>query len=427
MAITKLKLSNFKSFKNVEIDLNKFNVLIGSNASGKSNFTQIFRFLKVMAEKDLEYAISNQCGIKFLRNLNLGSSENFSLLITSDKKFSFPKRNKDENSDIEYFEININETTYSLSLQFTDDDLGYRISEENIMFNCDLHNIVEKEDDEEVLVTGDKVGEGSIKISNICGEIKTDIKISGITIEADDIIPEPIIDMIEHVIKKKNIVPILNTPLAGIPVPWRSIFTDIAIFDFDPKSSKESTKFTSNASLDENGRNLAIILQQIKNNPEDYRKFSNLLQDLLPFIESLDVESFFDSSTTFLLKEKYSNEKLPALHISDGTINMMDLILAIYFEKEGFIILEEPERNIHPYLLSKAVQMMREASKNKQIIVTTHNPEILKYAGDENIYFVSRDDEGYSTISKPSENEDLSSLLKEIGIDELYIENLLGE
>ena len=42
--INKVKVENFKSFKNLELDLGKFNVIIGQNASGKSNFKQIFTF-----------------------------------------------------------------------------------------------------------------------------------------------------------------------------------------------------------------------------------------------------------------------------------------------------------------------------------------------------------------------------------------------
>lgn len=37
MQIKKIKVSNFKSFDEVEIELGRFNVLIGANASGKSN------------------------------------------------------------------------------------------------------------------------------------------------------------------------------------------------------------------------------------------------------------------------------------------------------------------------------------------------------------------------------------------------------
>jgi predicted ATPase len=46
MFIKKITLKNFKSFKELSINLNNFNVLIGANNSGKSNFIQVFRFIK---------------------------------------------------------------------------------------------------------------------------------------------------------------------------------------------------------------------------------------------------------------------------------------------------------------------------------------------------------------------------------------------
>ncbi|NTV46851.1 MAG: AAA family ATPase, partial [Chlorobiales bacterium] len=42
MPIKSIRVSNFKSFKELELPLNHFNVLIGANAAGKSNFLQIF-------------------------------------------------------------------------------------------------------------------------------------------------------------------------------------------------------------------------------------------------------------------------------------------------------------------------------------------------------------------------------------------------
>lgn len=46
MSIKSIRVTNFKSFKDLEVNLGKFNVLIGINASGKSNFVQIFKFIK---------------------------------------------------------------------------------------------------------------------------------------------------------------------------------------------------------------------------------------------------------------------------------------------------------------------------------------------------------------------------------------------
>jgi predicted ATPase len=91
------------------------------------------------------------------------------------------------------------------------------------------------------------------------------------------------------------------------------------------------------------------------------------------------------------------------------------------------VIIEEPERNIHPYLISKVVNMMKDASKKKQIVITTHNPEILKHADLNDILLISRDKDGFSTISRPIEKEEIKKFLEnEIGIEELYVQNLLG-
>jgi len=153
-----------------------------------------------------------------------------------------------------------------------------------------------------------------------------------------------------------------------------------------------------------------------------------LVKDLLPFISNLDVEKFADKSLLFKLQETYfKNQYLPASLISDGTINITALIVALYFEKKLLTIIEEPERNIHPYLISKVVAMMKDASQKKQIIVTTHNPEIVKYAGLDNLLFISRDEKGFSTVSRPKEKEEVKTFLQnEIGIEELYVQNLLG-
>ena len=51
-----LKVENFKSFKNLDLTFKQFNVVIGANASGKSNFVQIFNFLKDIREHGLDSA-----------------------------------------------------------------------------------------------------------------------------------------------------------------------------------------------------------------------------------------------------------------------------------------------------------------------------------------------------------------------------------
>jgi predicted ATPase len=72
--------------------------------------------------------------------------------------------------------------------------------------------------------------------------------------------------------------------------------------------------------------------------------------------------------------------------------------------------------------------MMKDASKGKQIIVTTHNPEVVRHADIRDVLLVSRDGEGFSAISRPSENKGVQVFLQnEMGLEELFVENLLHD
>ena len=77
-------------------------------------------------------------------------------------------------------------------------------------------------------------------------------------------------------------------------------------------------------------------------------------------------------------------------------------------------------------MISKVVEMMKDASENKQIIVTTHNPEIVKYSNKEDVILISRDNSGFSEMYRPIHNDKIKNFLKnDIGMDELYIQRML--
>ena len=79
--------------------------------------------------------------------------------------------------------------------------------------------------------------------------------------------------------------------------------------------------------------------------------------------------------------------------LSDGTKRIIDIITEIgvtsnFFVngrlrgwtdgiKSRIILLEEPELSLHPHLLSNLMDFIREQSKTKQIIITTHSPQVL--------------------------------------------------
>jgi predicted ATPase len=418
MAIKKIKITNFKSFQESEITLSKLNVLIGANASGKSNFIQIFKFLRDVANYGLDNAISLQGGVEYLRNISIGSSSNFSLEVVLDQKqvhLPFLSRLTRTLIGIQPYEA-----IYNLALNFKKKGRGFRIVDDKltlkgefVKFGPPKHRMDEIE----------KLGQGEIIFSKINGEIKTSSSNlpEDITIGEYGILPP----FLAEKLQPRTLL--LEIPFFLMP-RTENIFYNLGIYDFDPKLPKQAVPITGKAELEDDGKNLAIVIKNIIEDKDKERKFSNLVKDLLPFIRKVNIEKFADKSLLFKLQENYfKNQYIPASLISDGTINISALIIALYFDKKLLTIIEEPERNIHPYLISKVIDMMKDASQKKQIIVTTHNPEVIKWAGLENILFVSRDKEGFSTISKLYEKESVKTFLKnEIGIEELYVQNLLA-
>lgn len=56
-------IKGYKSFKELDINLNKINVLIGSNGSGKSNFLSFFEFLNRLYEQNLNEFVALNGGM----------------------------------------------------------------------------------------------------------------------------------------------------------------------------------------------------------------------------------------------------------------------------------------------------------------------------------------------------------------------------
>lgn len=73
MLITRLKLKNWRNFRDVDVRLGPRGYVIGANASGKSNLLDVFRFLRTIAQTEgggLQKALKDRGGLSKLRSLH---------------------------------------------------------------------------------------------------------------------------------------------------------------------------------------------------------------------------------------------------------------------------------------------------------------------------------------------------------------------
>lgn len=418
MAIKRVMVRNFRSFRELAVDLANFNVIIGSNASGKSNFIRIFEFLRDIQRYGLDNAVSIQGGVEYLRNVVIGRGEELSIEVEADVRreemYVFGLgRHEDE-----LLAVRPRNVTYGLSLAFRKRGLGYDVSKEMLNQLVDFVKLGPKEP--KSLDELESVGKGTIVVTNTRGNISVDVRVdSTVPIDKDQL-------------KSRYIIP-RKLPPNAVYLGTRSymvpeVFRDIAIYDFDPKLPKRAVQVSGKVDLEENGSNLSLVLDRIVGEKESRRKFSNLIKDLLPYVVDVDVTKLTDKSMLFRMKETYSGPSyIPGSAVSDGTINVAALVIALYFQRDSLTIIEEPERDIHPHLVAKISGMMKDAARNKQILVTTHNPEFVRHSPLDSLLLVFRDQSGFTQVMKPAQQASLKTFLSdEMGIADLYVQNLLG-
>lgn len=85
MIVTNLKLKNWRNFRSADVNLRDRAFIIGVNASGKSNFLDVFRFLRDVAKSaggGLEKAVADRGGMTKLRSLSARKDPEISIEIS---------------------------------------------------------------------------------------------------------------------------------------------------------------------------------------------------------------------------------------------------------------------------------------------------------------------------------------------------------
>ena len=400
--IKKVKAINFKSFESIDIELSDLNVVLGPNASGKSNLASIFQFVRDISTLGLSNAISLQGGLEYLLNFKNSKKQHLEVEIQFDKSqtVSFNRSNQTKLSDFCY--------------------------------NIKIYPFLKKKGMKKY------IEEVSLKLTNprdISGYI-SNLKIISddgkIRFEPDDVESEylkiihPLLLPLNSRNKGEAGSLISSFPLLylfGIGIP-----NFIQVYDFDPKLSKKAIPISGKAELEPDGSNTALVLRKMLENPEERRRFIQYLKVCLPFVKDLSFENQVDKSIILKVAESYNpGLEIPSSIISDGTVEIVSLIYALFFDEKRLIVIEEPERNIHPHLIASLMHMVQEASNKKQIIITTHSPELIKYSRIEDLLTIERDHNGASKVSRVSDKSSVIAFLKDnIGIDDLFVDVILN-
>jgi predicted ATPase len=178
--------------------------------------------------------------------------------------------------------------------------------------------------------------------------------------------------------------------------------------------------------LEEDGSNLGLILNKLRQNSQTKRQFIEYLRTF--YEEAEDVDVLIEANTVqVFLHEKSFPTPIPATRLSDGTLKWISLLaILLHPTPPPLVCIEEPDIGLHPDMMPTLAKLLREASERMQLIVTTHSDALVDALSDTPECIIVCEKENGATRMKRLSREDLSVWLEKYGLGELWRRGEIG-
>jgi len=382
--IRSVRVKNFKSLKDVSVNLQGRDVLVGPNMSGKSNFIEVLRFLARMVLPGvglygLAKAVAESGGFA-----ELAWKGGDSPLVSISLEVSLALEQVPESRARLRYDIGI-----------LGDSRGHiQVQEESLVVTTPggTYPLILKEAGERKLKNPD----GSI-ISRV-----VDVDRSALEFEIPD--------------WQGNV--------------FRRYIGSWRFYRLIPQLMKQANSTVAASFLNEHGDNLSSWLMMLQTRyPENFAKVKAAAADVFPEIEDLFTWPTQQATVFVASKEKHLKRPISVWQMSDGQLAFIALLSLVYCPTElgtGLYCVEEPENHLHPRLLSQ-VQDELGPERSAQVIVTTHSPHLIDRLGLDDLIVAERG-EGATQFTRPSNKQHLRELLarEEAGLGDLYYSGALS-
>lgn len=363
-AIESITIRGFKSIAAIkDLALLPINVLIGPNGSGKSNFIGMFSFLHAVREGRLQEYVRKAGGAEQLLHFGSRHTREIEIFIS--------------------FRGGVNQ--YRLRLQPTSDDSLFPASETVYFWDKSTYS-TPYELDLSARENGREAGISDPSVNRIADWVRTRLG------------------------------------------QWRIYH----VHDTSENSAMRKTaKLNDNLFLRPDGSNLPAFLYLLQQkHPEAYGVIRGAIQRVAPpFFDDflLRPDPLNEESIRLAWKHKNSDQYFGASALSDGSLRFIALT-ALFLQPERYrpsvIVVDEPELGLHPYAITLLASLMRVASVNAQVIVSTQSSLLLDHFRPEDVLVSDRVDGGtHLTRLDPAP---LGEWLEDYSLGQLWEKNELG-
>ena len=193
---------------------------------------------------------------------------------------------------------------------------------------------------------------------------------------------------------------------------------------------KKTADVNDNRHLRPDGSNLAPFLHLLREKHEDtYRFIVNTVRQVAPFFRDFALEPLRLNPGKIRLEWRHegTDAYFDASSLSDGTLRFMALATLFLQPTEyrpSVILVDEPELGMHPFAITLLAALMKSASTNSQVIVSTQSSLLLDHFEPEEVLVADRVDG--ATRLAPLEPSRLESWLEDYSLGQLWEKNELG-
>jgi predicted ATPase len=374
MRLSRLEIQNYKSLRDVAIEPGPLSVFVGPNGAGKSNLADAIDFLGDVYRWGLEQAVARKGGyenICFRQARRSKAPIRFRVVLEGPRR-TFRKEGKRLISQTHHIVV-------AHAFEFRAEARGiqspFAVSSEE--------------------VTASVRGGPSGALLHFGIQGRTLEFLGGADLSETSSYDVEILRLIleDHLQSPRS----AETALSAILplVPWmrdtNQVLGSAKVFQLTPQKCRESGVPTPNPELGRFGGNLPAVVEYLKrSHPDEYGSFLETAMLVVPSIEEITTGFTHTKTLGLFVKENNFDRPWPAEDLSDGTIQTLGLLAAIFDPRPGLVVIEEPENSVHPWAIRNLVQAARTAAEKKQIFFTTHSPILIDRLKPEELWVVQR-------------------------------------
>ena len=419
--IRRIQALNYRCLRHVDVTLDRFHVMVGPNASGKSTLFDAVAFLGDLVADGLDAALERRT--RNFQDLVWDRPERalrFELAV----EFQLPQEVKDrlpaaKDFQVFRYEVAIGEGEHGGSIAY---ERGILMPERRIAARR-RSRFPEPLADADTMLMGTPRGIRTVLNKRGNGADTFNVEV------AERLGPGRAASMSFG--DRRSTLRNLPESSENFPASTyvkRNLQTRIKPLFLDGSRMRQASPPNRHgAGLAPDGSNLPWVIERLRDDHRaDYEEWLRHVRTILTDLEDIRVVFRPDDRHAYLMLSYQTGIQVPSWMTADGTLRFLALTVLPYLPTTDEIYLVEgPENGVHPLALEPVYDSLASAYSS-QVLVATHSPVFLKLANPEEALCFGKDEDGATDIIKGDEHPRLKNRHAGADMSLLFATGVIG-